>query len=69
MIPQRLTPDLDTLRQFYVGQDVSAVPRPAVTLDRAKMRRHCESLSKAVADLGVDFRAHIKTHKVSIISP
>lgn len=64
MIPQRLTPDLDTLRQFYVGQDVSAVPRPAVTLDRAKMRRHCESLSRAVADLGVGFRAHIKTHKV-----
>jgi D-serine deaminase-like pyridoxal phosphate-dependent protein len=63
-VPQRLTPSLETLKQFYVGKNIHQVPKPALVLDRAKMRRHCESLSKAADALGVGFRAHVKTHKV-----
>ena len=53
------------LCQFYCGKDVSQVPKPAVVLDVAKARRHCASMLRAVKTLGVDFRAHVKTHKVS----
>ncbi|KAH7305957.1 putative serine dehydratase domain-containing protein [Stachybotrys elegans] len=61
--PQRLAPGLDQLRKFYVGKDINQVPKPAVILDRAIMRRHCDSLLEAVGELGVGFRAHVKTHK------
>ncbi|SPO01548.1 related to alanine racemase [Cephalotrichum gorgonifer] len=62
-VPQRLAPSVDDLRRFYVGKDISQVPKPATVLDRAKMRRHCESLLGAVDALGVGLRAHVKTHK------
>ena len=64
IIPQRLVSNIEDLRKFYVGKDINNVPQPAVVLDRAKMRRHCQSLLKAVESLRVDFRAHVKTHKV-----
>ncbi|OLN97366.1 D-serine dehydratase 1 [Colletotrichum chlorophyti] len=62
-IPQRFAPSLDNLREFYVGKDVTDVPKPAVVLDVAKVRRHCQSMLEAVDSLGVEFRAHVKTHK------
>ena len=64
-VPQRLVPSVDDLREFYVGKDINDVPKPAAVLDRHKMRLHCQSLLDAVESLGVDFRAHVKTHKVS----
>lgn len=64
-VPQRLAPDIEDLRNFYVGKDISQVPKPAVVLDKGKIQRHCKSLLDAVESLGVDFRAHVKTHKVS----
>lgn len=67
-IPQRLTPSIETLREFYVGKDVNTVPKPAVVLDAAKVRRHCQSMLDAVDALGVEFRAHVKTHKVGCIA-
>ncbi|KAK7415541.1 hypothetical protein QQX98_005787 [Neonectria punicea] len=64
-LPNRLSPHVDTLRQMYIGKDISQIPKPAVVLDRAKMQRHCQSLLRAVDFLGVDFRAHVKTHKTN----
>lgn len=64
-IPQRTAPSAETLREFYVGKDVNDVPKPAVVLDAAKVRTHCRSMLEAVGDLGVGFRFHVKTHKVS----
>jgi D-serine deaminase-like pyridoxal phosphate-dependent protein len=52
------------LRRNYVGSSIFDLPKPAVIIDRFKMRRHCQSLLDAVDFLGVDFRAHVKTHKV-----
>lgn len=63
-VPQRSVPQIDELRQFYVGKDIQQVPMPAAVLDRAKMQRHCQSLLNAADSLGVSFRAHVKTHKV-----
>ncbi|KAJ4253349.1 hypothetical protein NW762_010504 [Fusarium torreyae] len=62
-IPQRQAPPLDELRQFYVGKNIHDVPKPAVILDSARIKRHCQSMLKAVDALGVGFRAHVKTHK------
>jgi len=53
------------LKDFYVGQDVSGVPKPALVLDAAIIRRHCETMIRTVRELGVGFRAHVKSHKVS----
>ncbi|KAF5640856.1 alanine racemase [Fusarium sp. NRRL 25303] len=62
-IPQRHTPPIEELRQFYVGKSIHDVPKPAVILDRARVNRHCHSMLKAVDTLGLGFRAHVKTHK------
>ncbi|OHE95138.1 hypothetical protein CORC01_09525 [Colletotrichum orchidophilum] len=67
-IPQRLAPSSKNLKEFYVGKDVSDVPRPAVVLDVAKVRRHCHSMLEAVDDLGVGFRFHVKTHKTKEVT-
>jgi D-serine deaminase-like pyridoxal phosphate-dependent protein len=52
------------LRRNYVDKSIIDLPKPAVIIDRSKMRRHCQSLLDAVDFLGVDFRAHVKSHKV-----
>lgn len=65
-IPQRPLPDAEALRNFYVGKDISEVPKPAAILDVAKIRRHCSSMLETVKTLGVEFRPHVKTHKVSL---
>ncbi|KAM0229959.1 hypothetical protein ACHAP5_011503 [Fusarium lateritium] len=62
-IPQRQTPPIAELRKFYVGKSIHDVPKPAVVLDKARIRRHCQSMRTAVDTLGVGFRAHVKTHK------
>lgn len=62
-VPQRTVPPIEELRQYYVGKNVDQVPKPALVLDRDKVKRHCESLLKAAHLLGVDFRAHVKSHK------
>ena len=53
------------LQQLYVGKDLADVPKPAIVLDVAKARRHCHDMLAATKALGVAFRPHIKTHKVS----
>lgn len=53
------------LKDFYVGQDVGGVPKPALVLDAAIIRRHCDAMLRTVRELDVGFRAHVKSHKVS----
>lgn len=49
----------------FVGIDVKQVPKPAAVLDVAKIRKHCSLMLDVVKSLGIGFRAHVKTHKVS----
>lgn len=63
-IPQLRAPAVDELRKFYVGKTINNVPKPAVVVDVAKAKRHCQSMLDAAKALGVGFRAHVKTHKV-----
>ncbi|KAF4962552.1 hypothetical protein FSARC_9330 [Fusarium sarcochroum] len=52
----------------HVGQNVTQVPKPAAILDVAKVRRHCTSMLEAARNLGVGFRAHVKTHKTTQVA-
>ncbi|PYH47169.1 uncharacterized protein BP01DRAFT_315254 [Aspergillus saccharolyticus JOP 1030-1] len=61
--PARPLPSTDDLKQFYVGKDVNDVPKPAVILDVAIIKRHCQAMLKAAKALDVGLRAHVKTHK------
>ncbi|RAL13720.1 D-serine ammonia-lyase DSD1 [Aspergillus homomorphus CBS 101889] len=61
--PARPLPSSEDLKQFYVGKDVNDVPKPAVILDVAIIKRHCQAMLDAAKALNVGFRAHIKTHK------
>ena len=55
------------LAQFR-GQPLSAVPTPAVVLDRALVAKHCASMLRVCGALGVGFRAHVKSHKTLEVS-
>jgi len=55
------------LKQFYIGKDIGDIPKPAVVLDVAIIKKHCERMLQTIRTLNVGFRAHVKTHKV--ISP
>ncbi|OJJ07418.1 hypothetical protein ASPVEDRAFT_142573 [Aspergillus versicolor CBS 583.65] len=56
------------LRNTYVGKDVSDVPKPAIVLDQAIIRRHCKDMLRTVKALDVAFRAHVKSHKTNEIA-
>ncbi|KAJ5954516.1 hypothetical protein N7501_008795 [Penicillium viridicatum] len=58
----------EELKDFYVGQDVGSVPKPALVLDVAIIRRHCETMIRTVKELDVGFRAHVKSHKTTEIA-
>ncbi|KAE8151187.1 putative serine dehydratase domain-containing protein [Aspergillus avenaceus] len=62
-IPQRPLPSKSDLVNYYTGKNLVDIPKPAVVIDRAIVSRHCESMLQTIKDLGVGFRAHVKSHK------
>ncbi|KAF5858747.1 hypothetical protein ETB97_003856, partial [Aspergillus alliaceus] len=64
-IPQRPLPAKESLLQFYLHKTLTEIPKPAAILDRAIITRHCTSMHKTIQTLGVDFRAHVKSHKTT----
>ena len=68
MAPNSSPPELSSrsdAQETFIGKDIGSLPKPAAILDVAKARRHCKDMLDAIEWLGVDFRAHVKTHKVS----
>ena len=59
-------PSLDTLKQAFVGKNLSQAPTPVAVVDRAVVVRNCSQMLRACQNLGVQFRAHVKTHKVKM---
>lgn len=59
-----ITPSQEDLQKFYIGKDISDVPKPAAILDVAIIRRHCEKMLRTIKTLDVGFRVHVKSHKV-----
>ncbi len=52
------------LQNVFVGKHLSDVSVPAAVLDRVIVKDNCNQMLKACRLLGVQFRPHIKTHKV-----
>lgn len=53
----------DTLIRSYQGRSIRDVPVPAAVIDVAKVKANCQAMLDAVEQIGVSFRAHVKTHK------
>lgn len=62
------SPAATSLQLKFIGQHVSNVPTPAAIIDAAVVRRNCKLMLEATEKLGVAFRAHVKTHKVVIVT-
>lgn len=54
------------LRSRFVGKTLREAPTPAIILDLAKLELNCERMLEATERLGLLWRAHIKSHKVSL---
>ncbi|KAJ5553549.1 hypothetical protein N7494_002927 [Penicillium frequentans] len=61
-------PTKEDLVKFYVGKDLADTNKPCAVLDLSIIRRHCERMKNTVKELGVAFRAHVKTHKTIELS-
>lgn len=49
-----------------MGKRIEDLPTPAAILDERVLRRNCERMLQATETLGIGFRPHVKTHKVSV---
>lgn len=56
----------EQLRAKFVGKTLNEVPTPSVVLDLAKVEVNCERMLEATERLGLLWRAHIKSHKVTL---
>jgi D-serine deaminase-like pyridoxal phosphate-dependent protein len=59
---------LDALKAQYIGTQLTRLPTPAIILDRSKIVGNCNAMLQVCRKLGVGFRAHVKSHKVSACS-
>ena len=57
-------PSEAVLKLQFQGKRLRDVPAPAVVIDAAVVRRNCRYMLETAKDLGLKFRAHVKTHKV-----
>ena len=61
-------PSTELLQDAFVGRQLKDVPAPAAILDRAIIKDNCNQMLRACQLLGVQFRPHIKTHKVQVLA-
>ena len=59
---------LDTLKQQFLGAHLADLPTPSLILDRALLRKNCTAMLDVCEQLGVGFRAHVKSHKTRELS-
>ncbi|KAF2851146.1 hypothetical protein T440DRAFT_467886 [Plenodomus tracheiphilus IPT5] len=59
---------LESLKAQYVGKKIEDLATPAVLLDRALIQRNCDAMLNICSELGVGFRAHVKSHKTLELS-
>jgi D-serine ammonia-lyase len=52
------------LKAQYIGQRIEDVQAPAAVIDISVVKKNCALMLHATDSLKVQFRAHIKTHKV-----
>lgn len=54
---------VDALKQQFLGKHLVDLPTPSLILDRALLRKNCTAMLDVCGELGVGFRAHVKSHK------
>ena len=57
-------PTHSSLQLQYVGKTLNELLTPAAILDRSIVKRNCDAMLDVCKELGVGFRAHVKSHKV-----
>lgn len=57
-------PAIEKLKESFLGKRLHHVPTPAAVIDRQVVKRNCEQMHRAIRELNLSFRAHVKTHKV-----
>lgn len=62
-----VTPSKAALQERLLGQTLYEVPTPSIVLDLAKLEVNCHRMMDAAEKNGIGWRAHIKTHKVSLV--
>jgi len=58
------SPSEAALKLHFLGETIKDVPAPAAIIDLAVVNRNCRLMLETAYQLGVAFRAHVKTHKV-----
>lgn len=58
-------PSNAALEEAFVGKNLRDVPTPAAVVDRAVVERNCRQMLSACEAFHLDFRPHVKTHKVN----
>lgn len=57
-------PSMEKLKDDFLGKTLHHVQTPAAVIDRQVVKRNCEQMHRAIRELNLAFRAHVKTHKV-----
>ncbi|KAF2679118.1 hypothetical protein K458DRAFT_315082 [Lentithecium fluviatile CBS 122367] len=57
-----------SLQTQFVGLKLDELPTPSLILDLAIVKRNCKAMLDVCSTLGVDFRAHVKSHKTTELS-
>ncbi|WVQ77850.1 hypothetical protein IAR50_007547 [Cryptococcus sp. DSM 104548] len=58
-------PDKKQLQAAFVGAPLSSLRTPALIVDRKVFKDNCERVTGEAKARGMDFRAHVKTHKTT----
>lgn len=58
-------PSKSKLEEAFLGRNLKDVLSPAAVIDRAILQRNCDQMLDACRSLQVEFRPHVKTHKVN----
>ncbi|KAL8290148.1 hypothetical protein RQP46_003087 [Phenoliferia psychrophenolica] len=58
-------PSKDALVAAFVGKKLSALRTPAAVVNRTLFEANCAHMANKTKELGITFRAHVKTHKTT----
>lgn len=64
-LAETLLPSKATLTAAFVGRSLSSLRTPAAVVDRTRFEANCAHMAKKTTELGISFRAHVKTHKTT----
>jgi hypothetical protein len=61
-------PSKELLREAFVGKSLDTLHTPCMIIDRSVFAKNCAEMQNRAQNCGMDFRAHIKSHKVRCLT-